>query len=154
MGWFSNCLYSCIDLYVCGKKASSRLRKKIFISDFGWFFSQRWTSSISGWTHWSILISVKEREPDTLCPLIKDPCVCTYTHTRTHIEPKSDEGFGSNYLSTEKKLGTGEHISNTMEAQSAKSKLWKTTRQVTWFPQKINCKENTGGGERNREPID
>lgn len=60
-----------------------------------------------------------------------------HTYTPAHTENlKSDQGFGSDYHCIRKKkkktnkLGTGEHIGNTMQAQPAKSKLWKTTSDL------------------------
>ena len=69
-----------------------------------------------------------------------------HTHIPAHTENlKSDQGFGSDYHCTEKKkkkkhLGTGGHISNTLQAQPAKSKLWKTTSDMVSLANKSQRK--------------
>lgn len=71
--------------------------------------------------------------------------MCAHIHTAVHTENlKSDQGFESDYHCTEKKkknnLGTGEHISNTMQEQPAKSKPWKTTSDLVSLANKSQRK--------------
>lgn len=136
MGWFSNCLYLYIDLCVCGKKASSRQRKKIFISDLGCFLGNIECRPFQA--------ELTDQEPDRICFIIKDPCVCTFIHTCTHREPKIRSRLWI-WLSLYRKkknnkLGTGEHIGNTMQAQPAKSKLWKTASDLVSLANKLQRK--------------
>lgn len=78
MGWFSNCLYLYIDLCLCGGKACSRLRKKIFISDLGCLLATlnvihfRLNSLIN------LIISKRERTRHNVS-LHKKTCVCAHT---------------------------------------------------------------------------
>lgn len=72
-----------------------------------------------------------------------------YTHTQKYQNHIKSLDLIALYR---KKNGTGEHISNTMEVQSAKSTLknYKTSDLIS----PTNCKENKGDGETRREHID
>lgn len=128
MGWFSNCLYLYIDLCVCGKKASSRQRKKIFISDLGCFLGNIECRPFQA--------ELTDQEPDRICFIIKDPCVCTFIHTCTHREPKIRSRLWI-WLSLYRKKKTtnwGQENTSVIPCKRNQQNPNYGKLQVTWFP--------------------